>query len=99
MKPTKPVKSFKHKEAKRAHIPSAEEAGYEACFSGFGGFLHQGMTDAILPRETSVRSDPVVSVLAHGSAREWSCAVGSPVCLRMSTRSKIPRASRSALHR
>src|SRR2546427_8417578 len=30
MKPTKPVKSFKHKEAKRAHIPSAEEAGYEA---------------------------------------------------------------------
>src|SRR5256885_6423047 len=30
MKPTKPVKSFKHKDAKRAHIPSAEEAGYEA---------------------------------------------------------------------
>jgi hypothetical protein len=29
MKPPKPVKSFKHKEAKRAHIPSAEEAGYE----------------------------------------------------------------------
>ena len=30
MKPHKPVKSFKHKEEKRAHIPSAEEAGYEA---------------------------------------------------------------------
>lgn len=30
MKPSKPVKSFKHKDAKRAHIPSAEEAGYEA---------------------------------------------------------------------
>ena len=30
MKPHKPVKSFKHKEVKRAHIPSAEEAGYEA---------------------------------------------------------------------
>ncbi len=30
MKPTKPIKSFKHKDAKRAHIPSAEEAGYEA---------------------------------------------------------------------
>jgi adenine-specific DNA-methyltransferase len=30
VKPSKPVKSFKHKEAKRAHIPSAEEAGYEA---------------------------------------------------------------------
>jgi len=30
MKPQKPVKSFKHKDAKRAHIPSAEEAGYEA---------------------------------------------------------------------
>src|SRR5438094_975328 len=30
MKPTKPVKSFKHKSASRAHIPSAEEAGYEA---------------------------------------------------------------------
>ncbi len=30
MKPTKPVKAFKHKDAKRAHIPSAEEAGYEA---------------------------------------------------------------------
>ena len=29
-KPPKPVKAFKHKEAKRAHIPSAEEAGYEA---------------------------------------------------------------------
>jgi len=29
-KPIKPIKSFKHKEAKRAHIPSAEEAGYEA---------------------------------------------------------------------
>ena len=29
MKPHKPVKSFKHKDAKRAHIPSAEEAGYE----------------------------------------------------------------------
>ncbi len=27
--PKKPVKSFKHKEAKRAHIPSQEEAGYE----------------------------------------------------------------------
>ncbi len=30
MKPSKPVKSFKHKSASRAHIPSAEEAGYEA---------------------------------------------------------------------
>ncbi len=30
MKPHKPVKAFKHKEAKRAHIPSGEEAGYEA---------------------------------------------------------------------
>jgi adenine-specific DNA-methyltransferase len=30
MKTPKPVKSFKHKESKRAHIPSAEEAGYEA---------------------------------------------------------------------
>ena len=29
MKPHKPVKSFKHKDVKRAHIPSAEEAGYE----------------------------------------------------------------------
>jgi adenine-specific DNA-methyltransferase len=29
-KPHKPVKSFKHKDAKRAHIPSGEEAGYEA---------------------------------------------------------------------
>ena len=28
--PSKPIKSFKHKEVKRAHIPSAEEAGYEA---------------------------------------------------------------------
>ena len=28
-KPLKPVKAFRHKEAKRAHIPSAEEAGYE----------------------------------------------------------------------
>lgn len=28
--PPKPIKSFKHKAAKRAHIPSAEEAGYEA---------------------------------------------------------------------
>ena len=30
MNPPKPVKAFKHKEAKRAHIPSGEEAGYEA---------------------------------------------------------------------
>jgi adenine-specific DNA-methyltransferase len=30
MKPTKLVKAFKHKDAKRAHIPSGEEAGYEA---------------------------------------------------------------------
>jgi len=30
MKPIKPVKAFKHKEVKRAHIPSVEEAGYEA---------------------------------------------------------------------
>jgi len=28
--PKKPVKAYKHKEAKRAHIHSAEEAGYEA---------------------------------------------------------------------
>ena len=28
--PSKPIKSFKHKEVKRAHIPSAEEAGDEA---------------------------------------------------------------------
>jgi adenine-specific DNA-methyltransferase len=28
-KPKKPVKAFRHKNAKRAHIPSAEEAGYE----------------------------------------------------------------------
>jgi len=28
--PSKPVKAFKHKDAKRAHIPSGEEAGYEA---------------------------------------------------------------------
>jgi hypothetical protein len=26
----KPIKSFKHKDVKRAHIPSAEERGYEA---------------------------------------------------------------------
>jgi adenine-specific DNA-methyltransferase len=30
MKTPKPVKSFKHKESTRAHIPSGEEAGYEA---------------------------------------------------------------------
>jgi hypothetical protein len=30
MKSPKPIKSFKHKDAKRAHIPSAEEAGYGA---------------------------------------------------------------------
>ena len=30
MKPAKPIKAFKHKDVKRAHIPSAEEAGYEA---------------------------------------------------------------------
>jgi len=30
MKPTKPVSALKHKADKRAHIPSAEEAGYEA---------------------------------------------------------------------
>jgi hypothetical protein len=30
MKPPKPVRAFQHKNAKRAHIPSAEEAGYEA---------------------------------------------------------------------
>ncbi len=29
MKPTKPVKAIRHKDTKRAHIPSAEEAGYE----------------------------------------------------------------------
>ena len=29
-KPSKPVRAFKHKDAKRAHIPSAEEAGDEA---------------------------------------------------------------------
>src|SRR5579862_4304142 len=29
-KPKKAVKSYKHKSAKRAHIPSGEEAGYEA---------------------------------------------------------------------
>ena len=28
--PKKPVKAYKHKDVKRAHIPSAEEAGYEA---------------------------------------------------------------------
>src|SRR5262245_48182214 len=28
-KPQKPVKAFKHKGSKRAHIPSVEEAGYE----------------------------------------------------------------------
>ena len=30
MKPAKPIKAFKHKAITRAHIPSAEEAGYEA---------------------------------------------------------------------
>src|ERR1017187_833688 len=29
-KPKKTVKAYKHKEVKRAHIPSGEEAGYEA---------------------------------------------------------------------
>jgi len=29
MKPAKPVKSFKHEHAKRAHMPSAEEAGQD----------------------------------------------------------------------
>jgi len=28
-KPNKPIKAFRHKDAKRAHIPSGEEAGYE----------------------------------------------------------------------
>jgi adenine-specific DNA-methyltransferase len=28
-KPKKPVKAFRYKDAKRAHIPSVEEAGYE----------------------------------------------------------------------
>jgi adenine-specific DNA-methyltransferase len=30
MKPPKPIKAFKHKSEKRVHIPSGEEAGYEA---------------------------------------------------------------------
>ena len=29
-KPAKPIKAFKHKAVTRAHIPSVEEAGYEA---------------------------------------------------------------------
>ena len=29
-KPSKPVRAFQHKDTKRAHIPSGEEAGYEA---------------------------------------------------------------------
>jgi peptidoglycan/xylan/chitin deacetylase (PgdA/CDA1 family) len=32
-------------------IPFVEEAGYEACFSGHGGFIHEGQHGTVLPRE------------------------------------------------
>jgi adenine-specific DNA-methyltransferase len=40
-KPKKPVKAFKHKNVKRAHIPSGEEAGYESASAKVQGAPEQ----------------------------------------------------------
>jgi peptidoglycan/xylan/chitin deacetylase (PgdA/CDA1 family) len=32
-------------------LPLVHEGGYEACFSGYGGFLYQGLVGEILSRE------------------------------------------------
>jgi peptidoglycan/xylan/chitin deacetylase (PgdA/CDA1 family) len=33
------------------YLPLVREAGYEACFSGYGGFVRPGMSGQVLPRE------------------------------------------------
>ncbi|MGI8431851.1 MAG: site-specific DNA-methyltransferase [Chthoniobacterales bacterium] len=40
-KPKKPIKAFRHKAEKRAHIPSAEEAGYESASAKVQGAPEQ----------------------------------------------------------
>jgi peptidoglycan/xylan/chitin deacetylase (PgdA/CDA1 family) len=46
-------------------LPFIAEGGYEACFSGFGGFIYQGTTEAILPREAVPYFHSVVNLELH----------------------------------
>ncbi len=40
-----------HSNFRLADLPLVYEAGYEACFSGYGGFVRRGMDGTVLPRE------------------------------------------------
>jgi peptidoglycan/xylan/chitin deacetylase (PgdA/CDA1 family) len=46
-------------------LPFVEEGGYEACFSGYGGFIDRGMTDAMLPREAVPQFHSVANLELH----------------------------------
>jgi peptidoglycan/xylan/chitin deacetylase (PgdA/CDA1 family) len=52
----KPVRWLAHPFGQRTNlrhdvVPLLQEAGYEACFSGYGGFIYPGCPDFVLPRE------------------------------------------------
>jgi hypothetical protein len=46
-------------------VPLIQEAGYEACFSGFGGFVAAGQTDFVLPREAVPSFSSVLNLELH----------------------------------
>src|SRR5207248_538149 len=47
------------------YLSLAHAAGYEACFSGFGGFLRPGMQGQLLPREAVPYFRSLVNLELH----------------------------------
>jgi peptidoglycan/xylan/chitin deacetylase (PgdA/CDA1 family) len=53
-------------------VPLVEEAGYEGCVSGFGGFLYPDATDPIVPRVTVPEFHSVLNLELHlRGGLEW----------------------------
>ena len=66
----RPIRWFAYPYGQRAnlrpeYIPLIQEVGYEASFSGYGGFVAAGRTDLVLPRESVPHFSSVLNLELH----------------------------------
>ena len=66
----RPIRWFAYPYGQRSnlrpeYIPLVQEVGYEACFSGYGGFVAAGQTDLVLPRESVPYFSSVLNLELH----------------------------------
>jgi peptidoglycan/xylan/chitin deacetylase (PgdA/CDA1 family) len=58
------------------YLPLVQAAGYEGCFSGYGGFVHPGMAGQILPRQPIPQFRSLLNLELHLSGcLDWYYAL------------------------